>query len=141
MDGGEEVSGGLVVAGCDRAKLLEFGEEVFDQVARRVKMPIEFPGCLSVGLRWDHHFLSGGQERLDDPVVGVEGFVGEQDVRLHVWQQFIRAHEVVDLSAGQVESNRVSEGINQRMDLGAQSTSGSPDCLIFALFFGAPALC
>jgi hypothetical protein len=45
MDGGEEVSGGLVVAGCDRAKLLEFGEEVFDQMARRVKMPIEFPGC------------------------------------------------------------------------------------------------
>ncbi len=32
MDGGEEVARGLVVAGGDGTELLEFGEEVLDEV-------------------------------------------------------------------------------------------------------------
>jgi len=32
MDGGEELSGGLVVADGDRPKLLELGKAVFDQM-------------------------------------------------------------------------------------------------------------
>ena len=37
MDGGQEVSRGLLVAGGDCTKLLDLGEEVFDQMARLVE--------------------------------------------------------------------------------------------------------
>ena len=33
MDGGEEISGGFVVAGGNGSELFEFAEEVFDQMA------------------------------------------------------------------------------------------------------------
>ena len=47
VNGGEEISGGLVIAGGDGAELLEFAEEVFDQVARFVEFPVEFGAALS----------------------------------------------------------------------------------------------
>ena len=37
VDGGKEVSGGFVVARCDCAELLEFAEEVLDEMARLVE--------------------------------------------------------------------------------------------------------
>ena len=40
MDGGEEVAGGLVIAGGDGTELLEFGEEVLDQVARLIEVSV-----------------------------------------------------------------------------------------------------
>ena len=45
MNSGEEVASGLVVAGGDRPELLEFGEEVLNQVACLVEMPIETCRC------------------------------------------------------------------------------------------------
>src|SRR4029077_17280218 len=50
VHGGEEVARGLVVTRRDRAVLLEFGEEVLDQVTRRVDMSIELPLRLTIGL-------------------------------------------------------------------------------------------
>jgi hypothetical protein len=40
VDGSEEVLGGLVVAGCDGAELLESGEEVLDQMTRLVEIAV-----------------------------------------------------------------------------------------------------
>jgi hypothetical protein len=47
----------------------------------------------------------------------------------------------MSLSAGQEEADRIAERIGQRMDFSAQSAAGSPDRLIVAGFFWAPALC
>jgi hypothetical protein len=47
----------------------------------------------------------------------------------------------MDLAAGQMETNRIAEGINQGVDFGAQSAARPPDCLVLAVFFWAPALC
>jgi hypothetical protein len=47
----------------------------------------------------------------------------------------------MSLSAGQKEVDRVAERIEQGVDLGAQSTTRSPDRLVLAGFFWAPALC
>ena len=54
VDGREEVARRLVITCGDRVKLLEFGEEILDQVARRVSVTVEFPGQLAIGFRWDH---------------------------------------------------------------------------------------
>jgi hypothetical protein len=47
----------------------------------------------------------------------------------------------VSLTAGQEEADRIAERIDHGVDLGAQSTARAPDCLVFAGFFFAPALC
>ncbi len=55
IDGGEEAAAGLVVAGGDPPELLELGEEVLDQMARLIDVPIEVAGkswsvtCVSMG--------------------------------------------------------------------------------------------
>ena len=98
-------------------------------------------GLLAIALRWDDHLLSRGRERLDHPLVGVEGFVGDQRVGLHVGQQLVGADQIVGLAAGQMEADRIAEGIDQGVDLGAQSAARAPDRLVLAGFFWAPALC
>ena len=40
MDGGKEVTRGFIIAGRDSAELLEFGEEVLDQMAPFVEVPV-----------------------------------------------------------------------------------------------------
>ena len=44
VDGGEEISGGFVVARGDSSELFEFAEEILDQVARLVELGIENRG-------------------------------------------------------------------------------------------------
>lgn len=141
VNGGEEVPRGLVVTGGNGTKLLELGEEVLDEVACLVEVSVEVAGQAAVRLWRDHRGLSGSGERRHDPGVGVEGFVGDQRLGLHRWQQVVGADEVMRLPAGQKEAERIAERIDQRVDLGAQSAAGSPDRLVFARFFWAPALC
>src|SRR5215471_19900643 len=54
VDGGKEVSAGFVIAGCDRPELLEFGEEILDQVALFVEFSIEFARRQAVWSRRDY---------------------------------------------------------------------------------------
>jgi hypothetical protein len=43
----------------------------------------------------------------------------------------------MDLAAGQMEANRIAEGIDQGVDFGAQPAARPPDRLVNAGFFGA----
>ena len=56
-------------------------------------------------------------------------------------QQRIRALQVMGLTGGQKEGERIAEGVDQGMNFGAQSAFAAPDRLVFAVFFWAPALC
>jgi hypothetical protein len=120
VNSGEKVPCGLVVAGGDGAELLELGEEVLDEVARLVEFSVEGAGQAAVRLWRDHRGLSDSGKRGDDPGVGVEGFVGDQRLCLHRWQQVIGANEIVRLPAGQEEAYGIAESIDQGMDLGGQ---------------------
>ncbi len=51
----------------------------------------------------------------------------------------VGADQVVSFATGQQESDRISQGVDEGMDLGAQSAAGSPDCLVLAGFFCAGA--
>jgi hypothetical protein len=141
MHGGEEVSGGLVVTGGDRSVLLEFGEEVLDQMPRGVEMAIELPLLLTICLRRDHHLLSGGRQWLDHAFIGVVGLIGDQRIGLHVWQECIGASQIMGLATGQMKAGGIAERIDPCVDLGAQSAARAADRLVFAVFFWAPALC
>jgi hypothetical protein len=41
MDGGQEISCGFVISGSDGAELLEFGKEIFDEVARVIEVLVK----------------------------------------------------------------------------------------------------
>ena len=112
MYGGEEVSGGLVVAGGDGAELLEFGEEIFDEVACLEQVAIIVTADLAVGFGRDHHGLSGGDERIDDALLGVEGFVGDQCIGLYSRQQVIGPDEIMGFTTAQVEIGGISERVD-----------------------------
>ena len=85
--------------------------------------------------------MPAAAEWLEDAFIGVERFVGDQRIGLHRGQQVVCSHEVVCLAAGQEKAERIAERIDQCMDLGAQSAARTPDRLVLAGFFWAPALC
>ena len=140
MNASEEVACGFFVAGCDRPELLEFGEEVFNQMPGFVEVAIKVPGEDAVGFRRYDRPLAHSSQGVEDSRIGIEGFVCDQRVGLHGWDQMICAEQIVRLSASQKEADRVSQGIDQRMDFRAQSATGSSDGLV-SVFFWAPALC
>ena len=140
MNSAEEIPFGLVVSGRDSPELLEFGEEILDQVASLVEVAVVVAGNLAVGLGKDHRRLSGGCQRFDHPLVSVERLVGDYRVGLHIGQQSVGPDQVVGLPASQKEAGRVAERVDHRVDLRAQSTARTPDRLV-TIFLGAPALC
>jgi hypothetical protein len=59
-------------------------------------------------------------ELLDDALVGVEAFVGDYDVGLDLGKQDVGAVEIAGLSGRECEAGRIAQGIDRRIDLGAQ---------------------
>jgi hypothetical protein len=47
----------------------------------------------------------------------------------------------MDLPGGQDDLQRITQGVHQDVDLGAQAAFACPDRLVFLGFFWAPALC
>ena len=80
-------------------------------------------------------------ERFDHALVGIKSFVGQQRIGLHLRQQRVGPLQIMRLARGQEEAEWIAQGIDQGVDLGAQSAFASPDRLVFAVFFWAPALC
>lgn len=90
----------------------------------------------------DDRSFSGGEERRDDPLVGVIGLVGQESVRLELRQEGVGSLQVVGLPGRQQELQRITQRIDERVDLGAQSAAAEPDRFVVPrLFLRAPALC
>ena len=141
MDGCKEVARRLVVACRDGPVLFELGEEILDEMASLVEVLVERPLPTTVGFGWDDGGLLGRGQRIENPLVGVEGFVGDQHVGPHLRQETVGPDQIVSLTTAEAEPDRVAQRIDQRMDLGAQAAAGSTDGLVRPGFFWAPALC
>ena len=122
-------------------ELLEFGEEIFDEVTRFVKFFVVVAFVLAIGLGWNDGGFAGFFERVDDALVGIEAFVGDHDVGRDLRQQDVRAVEIASLSGSESKAGRIAQRIDRRIDLGAQSALAAADGFVFARFFWAPALC
>ena len=77
--------------------------------------------------------LDGGNDRI-----GVVAPVGHHDLGLAAVQQRQGFGELSGLPAGQPEGDRFAQAVGQQVNLGTQSTSGTPQSLIFAPPFCGP---
>ena len=141
MHSGKEVAGGFVVACRNRAKLLEFGEEVLDQVPCLVEIAVVIAERSAVGPWRDHGGFARRRQRFKHPLVGIERLVGDQCLGLHLRQKLIGTDQIMRFAAAQVQADRIAERVNEGVDLGTQTTARAPDRLVLAGFFWAPALC
>jgi hypothetical protein len=69
--------------------LLEFGEEVLDQMPFFVEVPVVVARRTPVGLRRDDSGPPSGGQRLADPFVGIERLIADQRVGLHIRQEVV----------------------------------------------------
>jgi hypothetical protein len=141
VDGGEEVTPGLVVSGGNGTKLLELGKEVLDQMACLVEMTIIVTDHLTVGFGGDDRGLASNGQWLDNPLIGIERLITDQGVGLHGREKVICPNEVMSLATSEEEADEVAQCVGQGVDLGAQSAARATDRLVLAEFFWAPALC
>src|SRR4051812_47195948 len=120
------MDGALVVAGRDGPVLLQFGEEVLDQVAGLVEVLVVRAQLLAVRLGRDHGRLACLRERLEHSLLGIVGLVGDQRGSGEVGQQSIGTFEVVRLPRREGEPGRVAERVDQGVDLRAQAAAAAP---------------
>jgi len=135
VDGRQEISGGFVVAGGDGSELLEFTEEIFDQVSRFIEISVKIGRRQTILPGWDYGRFASGCQRLADPRVSIEGLVGDQDISGHLRQQRIGSDQIVRLPRGQQESQRVAECVDQGVDFCAQPAAALADRLVVIFFW------
>lgn len=97
-DSAEEVGGARVVAGGNRAELLESGEKVLDQVPCSVQVFVVFAGGFSIRFWRDDDGLARSLQRLDHPFIGIKGFVGDDRVGVNAWQKGLGPVQVMRVS-------------------------------------------
>ena len=139
MDASEKVSGKLVVACCDGAKVLEFVEEALHEIALAVES--------EVARRRDRATGMGRNDRSDLPVsegfdegIRVIGLVTDQSRWIEILEQGFCTSEVAGLAWRKHQRDGIAQGIDERVNFGAQSATRSADRLL-AVFLSAPALC
>ena len=136
LNSGEEVSCRFVVTGSESPKLLELAEEILDEMARLVHLLVIAALDFAIGLGRDHQGLACCKQGFDHTFVSIENFVCQQRIRLHLRQQRIIAFQIMCLTGCQEEGKRIAQGVDQRIDFGAQSAFATP-ILVFTVFFGA----
>ena len=112
----------------------------FDAVAELVEGSVVRSLHLSADLGGDDGFGPDGFDGRDDSV-GVVAAVGHHDLGLTSRQQWQRFGELSRLPARESEGNGLAQAVGQQVDLGAQSTSGTPQSLVFAPFLRPVAAC
>ena len=81
---------------------------------------------LTVGLGRNHGGFACLLPRDQNPLVGVEALVSEQNVGIQLRQQHIGPFQIAGLSAGEMKFNRIAEGVDGGVNLGAQTAFAAP---------------
>lgn len=115
--------------------MLEFSEEAFDQVALAVEELAEGEVLPAIALGG---CIGEANPSCDLPADGIAvvGFVGKKDAAFrHGAEQRLGLLAIARLRFGQVQMDRQSPAIDQRMDLGRQAAAGSSHPTIWVSLF------
>ncbi len=91
INGSKEVTSRFVVARGNSAVLLEFAEEVLNQVTCRIKLFVVFARFLAISFGWDNCRFSGFLQKIENSFVRVICLVSQQGIGLKIGQKPIRA--------------------------------------------------
>lgn len=138
MDECEEVFGSSVVSSGEAPEVLELVEASLDAVAEPVDGRVVGDGDLAGACRGDDGFGVHGCDGLAQVVV-VIGPVGQHGLRLEAFEQGLCGQVVVPLAGSEHEAQRPAERVADHVDLGGQTTSGTPQRLSFGPPFPAAA--
>ena len=141
MDGPQEVASRLVVARSNGPVLLQACKEVLDQMPSLVQITVIFALFLVRHPRRNNHSLALFQQRLNQPSLGIVGFIGKDGLCGCVLEQNISTLQIVGLSRREVKACRVAQRIDRGVDLGAQAAFAASEGLLFQIPPFAPALC
>ena len=131
MDEGEEVDGSPVVSGCDSAEMLELVEASFDLIAQLVEGEVVGDEAFSGWVAGDDGLGAlAGDEFAQG--VAVIGLVSDHVVGLEALKQGGRLRGIAALTRGEDNAHRAPPTVDGEVDLGGQSSSGSPQSLVLA---------
>ena len=119
--------------------MLDFVEEPLDEISLAVEREITIAFHLAVGF-WRDHWSDRPLIEHVDQRISVVCFVAEERTGIGIFDQRLRASQVVALPWRQHHVARITQGIDERVDFGGQSST-RPANRLRAVFFRAPALC
>ena len=137
---GFEAGFGFFVAGGESAKTFEFTEATFDTIALFVEIFVVLALYLAVSFGGDHGFGSHGLNVLHDGIC-IVALVGKHGLGLVLAEQLDGLGAVIDLAAGDKKVQGQAEFIGEQMNLGRQTSSGTPQSLVGAPFLRPVAAC
>jgi hypothetical protein len=117
--------GELVEPGKDTSIMLDFVDKAFDQVPLSIEVWVVIAALGPVFPWWNDR---NGTQRLDagDEIIGVIALVGDDKAAWVVGEQSGRLRDIVCLAPGELEVQRVAQGIDTEMNLGAEPTTTAP---------------
>ena len=128
MDESKEVAGGLLVPRRDPSVLLEQVDEPLDLLAFLVQVLVVIARHLAALLRRDHCLGPLAFRRSHDRVA-VIGLVGDERIGIMPPHQGLRLSDVRRLTRRQDELDRVAQGVDEDVDLRAESAPGTTEGL------------
>ena len=121
-------------------RFLKFAEAAFDAIASLIEVFVVLALYLSVSFGWDHGFGSRGLDVLYDGV-GIVALVGKYGLGLVLAQQLDGLGAVIYLAARDKKVQGKAQFIGKQMNLGRQTSSGTPQSLVRAPFLRPVAAC
>jgi hypothetical protein len=120
--------------------MLDLVDEPLDQVSLLVEVLVVRDSSRAGAVRRDDD-LSARVGNGGTKAIGVVALVSEQVFEGKTLDQALCLGDIGDLTCRQDEADRIAESIDGNADLRAQAAARTPDCLIFASPFLAPAAC
>ena len=120
--------------------MLEFAEAALDLVALSIEIVIIISLHFAVASRWNDCFCACRLDMLDQHI-GIVSLIRDDGLSRAVAQQGDSLGTVGHLSGGDVEAQRQAQFVGQQVDLGRQTTSGTPQSLVCAPFLRPVAAC
>jgi len=141
MNESKEVAGRLLIPGGDPPVLLDQVDEPLDLLAFLVQMLVILTWHLAILLRRDHRHGPLALRRRHDRIA-VVGLVGDECIGIVPLHQRLGLGDVRPLATGQDEFDRVAQGVDDDVELGAESAPGAAEGLAgLPPFFPAACWC
>ena len=120
MQEGHEMPCEFVIASGNASTPLDLVDESFDDVAFSVADAVIVPWLLSIAAGGNDHLYLLGCEQLSQRV-GIVAFVGNNGVIVERGEQRFSLGHIVAFTPGQYELEGKAQGIDEEMDLAAES--------------------